>query len=38
MAGRHDSLEFTDPATGANLSYVGKRTIGTEPLNQSLDP
>lgn len=30
MAGRYYSLQFTDPATGANFAYVGTRTTGTE--------
>lgn len=29
MDGRYYSLQFTDPATGANFAYVGKRTTGT---------
>jgi hypothetical protein len=29
MAGRYYSLQFTDPASGANVAYVGKRTTGT---------
>jgi hypothetical protein len=29
MAGRYYSLQFTDPATGANFAYVGTRTTGT---------
>jgi len=29
MADRYYSLQFTDPATGANFAYVGKRTTGT---------
>lgn len=30
MAGRYYSIQFTDPASGANFAYVGKRTTGTE--------
>lgn len=30
MAGRYFSVQFTDPSTGANFAYVGKRTTGTE--------
>ncbi|HEV8401445.1 MAG TPA: DUF1254 domain-containing protein, partial [Candidatus Limnocylindrales bacterium] len=30
MAGRYYSLQFTDPMTGANVAYVGKRTTGTD--------
>lgn len=29
MDGRYYSLQFTDPTTGANFDYVGKRTTGT---------
>ncbi|HEY8816760.1 MAG TPA: DUF1254 domain-containing protein [Candidatus Dormibacteraeota bacterium] len=29
MAGRYYSLQFTDPTSGANFAYVGKRTTGT---------
>lgn len=29
MDGRYYSVQFTDPATGANFAYVGKRTTGT---------
>ena len=29
MAGRYYSLQLTDPVTGANFAYVGKRTTGT---------
>jgi len=29
MDGRYYSLQFTDPSTGANFAYVGKRTTGT---------
>ena len=29
MAGRYYSVQFTDPATGTNFAYVGKRTTGT---------
>jgi hypothetical protein len=30
MAGRYYSVQFTDPASGANFAYVGKRTTGTD--------
>ena len=30
MDRRYYSLQFTDPATGANVAYVGKRTTGTD--------
>jgi hypothetical protein len=30
MAGRYYSLQFTDPSSGANVAYVGKRTTGTD--------
>jgi hypothetical protein len=30
MAGRYFSVQFTDPSTGANFAYVGKRTTGTK--------
>ncbi len=30
MAGRYYSVQFTDPTSGANFAYVGKRTTGTE--------
>ncbi|HUY77707.1 MAG TPA: DUF1254 domain-containing protein [Ktedonobacterales bacterium] len=30
MAGRYYSVQFTDPADGANFAYVGKRATGTE--------
>ena len=30
MDGRYYSLQFTDPESGANFAYVGKRTTGTE--------
>jgi len=30
MAGRYYSVQFTDPSTGANFAYVGKRTTGTQ--------
>ena len=30
MAGRYYSLQFTDPTSGANVAYVGKRTTGTD--------
>ena len=30
MAGRHYSVQFTDPANNTNFAYVGKRTTGTE--------
>ena len=29
MDGRYYSVQFTDPASGANFAYVGKRTTGT---------
>jgi hypothetical protein len=29
MAGRYYSVQFTDPSSGANFAYVGKRTTGT---------
>ncbi len=29
MAGRYYSVQFTDPSSGANIAYVGKRTTGT---------
>jgi hypothetical protein len=29
MAGRYYSMQFTDPTSGANFAYVGKRTTGT---------
>ena len=29
MDGRYYSLQFTDPESGANFAYVGKRTTGT---------
>ena len=29
MDGRYYSVQFTDPTTGANFAYVGKRTTGT---------
>lgn len=29
MAGRYYSVQFTDPTSGANFAYVGKRTTGT---------
>jgi hypothetical protein len=29
MSGRYYSLQFTDPTSGANFAYVGKRTTGT---------
>ena len=29
MAGRYYSVQFTDPTSGANVAYVGKRTTGT---------
>lgn len=31
MAGRYFSVQFTDPASGANVAYVGTRTSGTGP-------
>jgi hypothetical protein len=30
MAGRYYSIQLTDPTTGANFAYVGKRTTGTD--------
>jgi hypothetical protein len=30
MAGRYYSVQFTDPTTGANFAYVGKRSTGTD--------
>jgi hypothetical protein len=30
MNGRYYSLQFTDPESGANFAYVGKRTTGTD--------
>jgi hypothetical protein len=30
MNGRYYSLQFTDPDSGANFAYVGKRTTGTD--------
>jgi hypothetical protein len=30
MAGRYYSVQFTDPSSGANFAYVGKRTTGTD--------
>ena len=30
MAGRYYSVQFTDPTSGANVAYVGKRTTGTD--------
>jgi hypothetical protein len=30
MNGRYYSLQFTDPQSGANFAYVGKRTTGTD--------
>lgn len=29
MAGRYYSVQFTDPSSGANFAYVGKRATGT---------
>ena len=29
MGGRYYSVQFTDPTSGANFAYVGKRTTGT---------
>jgi hypothetical protein len=29
MAGRYYSVQFTDPSTGTDFAYVGKRTTGT---------
>ncbi|MGO4860102.1 DUF1254 domain-containing protein [Arthrobacter sp. 2MCAF14] len=31
MDDRYYSVQFTDPASGANFAYVGKRTTGTGP-------
>lgn len=31
MGGRYYSVQFTDPTSGANFAYVGKRTTGTGP-------
>jgi hypothetical protein len=30
MAGRYYSLQFTDPSSGVNFAYVGKRATGTK--------
>ncbi len=30
MNGRYYSLQFTDPGSGSNFAYVGKRTTGTD--------
>jgi hypothetical protein len=30
MNGRYYSLQFTDPESGSNFAYVGKRTTGTD--------
>ena len=30
MAGRYYSVQFTDPSSGANVGYVGKRATGTD--------
>jgi hypothetical protein len=30
MAGRYYSVQLTDPTSGANVAYVGKRTTGTD--------
>ena len=30
MSGRYYSLQFTDPESGTNFAYVGKRTTGTD--------
>jgi hypothetical protein len=30
MNGRYYSLQFTDPESGANFAYIGKRTTGTD--------
>ena len=30
MAGRYYSVQFTDPTSGANVAYAGKRTTGTD--------
>lgn len=35
-AGRYYSVQFTDPSTGANFAYVGKRTTGTKAENYLL--
>jgi hypothetical protein len=41
MAGRYYSVQFTDPTSGANFAYVGKRTTGTDaglpPLRAEVD-
>jgi len=29
MSGRYYCVQFTDPTSGANVAYVGKRTTGT---------
>ncbi len=31
MSGRYYSVQFTDPTSGVNFAYVGKRTTGTAP-------
>lgn len=31
MGDRYYSVQFTDPSSGANFAYVGKRTTGTTP-------
>lgn len=36
MAGRYFSVQFTDPSSGANFAYVGKRTTGTEAGDYAL--
>jgi hypothetical protein len=33
MEGRYYSVQFTDPGSGANFAYVGKRTTGTTAGN-----
>lgn len=30
MKGRYYSIQFTDPATGSDFAYVGRRTTGTQ--------
>jgi len=30
MNGRYYGVQFTDPATGTDFAYVGRRTTGTE--------
>ena len=36
MAGRHYSVQFTDPSNNANFAYVGKRTTGTKAGDYAL--